>query len=205
MGVHCKLAAGVSDARAAVLQAKAAGMPDTRPIYFAVDYDAPPTAVAAYFQGVASVLTPARTGVYGGFRVVKAMLDNGSARWGWQTVAWSGGQWDSRAVIQQPGTTLTINGVSCDIDTAHTPDYGQWMPGKTPNPQEADMAISPADAQEIAQAVMTYQIDNPRMEGTQYTDIKSVLWWTGADAHAAATTIAAQAATIQTFRQLSPR
>jgi len=125
-------AAGVADAKTAEAQAAAAGMPSGRPIYFAVDYDAVPTAVDAYFQGVASVIGLARTGVYGGYRVVKHLKDAGLASWIWQTTAWSGGQWDPRANLQQPLGTVRINGAECDIDTAHTPDYGQWMPGKTP-------------------------------------------------------------------------
>ena len=36
-------------------------------------------------------------------------------------------------------------------------------------------------AKEIAAAVMEYQIDNPRTEGTEYVPVKSVLWWAGAD------------------------
>lgn len=191
------MAAGQADARTAMVQAKACGIPDGRPIYFAVDYDAPPSAVAPYFQGVASVLTPARTGVYGGYRVVKALLDSKAVQWAWQTVAWSGGQWDSRAVIRQHAETVKINGVSCDKDFAYAADYGQWMPGKIPTPTEENMALSPADATEIAKAVWGHKTDDPRTAGTQYTDAGTVLWWAGADAHAARTTIAAQAVTIE--------
>lgn len=137
--------AGVADAKTAEAQAAAAGMPSGRPIYFAVDYDATPAAVDAYFQGVASVVGVARTGVYGGYRVVKHLKDAGLAAWVWQTSAWSGGQWDPRANLRQPLGTVRINGVSCDIDTAHTPDYGQWTPGHTPiTPQEIDMDATQA-------------------------------------------------------------
>ncbi len=149
-------AAGIADAQTALIQARTAGLPEGRPIYFAVDFDANPAAVAPYFQGVASVLTPARTGVYGGYRVVKALMDGGVAKWGWQTVAWSGGLWDARTHIRQDGHTVTINGVSCDKDFAYAADYGQWMPGKTPNTttENPNMAVSAADAAEIAQAVL---------------------------------------------------
>lgn len=131
-------AAGIADAKAATQQATAAGMPSTRPIYFAVDYDATPATVDAYFQGAASILGAARVGVYGGYRVVKHLLDTGLVRWAWQTAAWSGGQWDNRAHIKQ-GAYVTINGVQCDLDTASTTDYGQWMPGKTPEAPVPDL------------------------------------------------------------------
>jgi hypothetical protein len=35
---------------------------------------------------------------------------------------------------------------------------------------------------EIAEAVLTYRIDDPRTEGTAYKPLKSVLWWAAADA-----------------------
>lgn len=128
-------AAGAADARAALRTADAAGMPGSRPIYFAVDFDAEPLAVVPYFQGVASVIGVARTGVYGGYRVVKYLLDHGLATWAWQTTAWSAGQWDPRANIRQGGTTR-IGGADCDLDTALTSDYGQWMPGRVPEEDE---------------------------------------------------------------------
>jgi hypothetical protein len=37
-------------------------------------------------------------------------------------------------------------------------------------------------AQQIAEAVLTYRIDDPRTEGTAYKPLKSVLWWAAADA-----------------------
>lgn len=143
--------AGIADAERAEAQARGAGMPPTRPIYFAVDYDAAPSAVVAYFQGVASVLGLARTGVYGGYRVVAYLLDHKLAAWAWQTAAWSGGKWDPRLNIRQ-GNFVTIGAVQCDADTALTSDYGQWTPGKTPTPEDpTDMAdITPAQMDQIA-------------------------------------------------------
>jgi hypothetical protein len=133
-------AAGISDAQAAQRQATAAGMPSGRPIYFAVDFDAQPSqmpTVMAYLDGAASVLGKARVGVYGGYDVVRAALDGKHAAWGWQTRAWSEGHWEPRARIRQ-GTTQTIGGVSCDLNTATAEDYGQWTPGQTPHTSEED-------------------------------------------------------------------
>ena len=44
--------------------------------------------------------------------------------------------------------------------------------------EEDDMPTT----KEIAEAVLTYQIDDPRTEGTAYKPLKSVLWWAAADA-----------------------
>lgn len=143
-------AAGVTDAQRAAAQAAAAGMPDSRPIYFAVDFDATAKqmpVVMAYLDGAASVLGRDRTGVYGGYDTVRAALDGRHATWAWQTRAWSEGRWDSRAHMRQ-GATRTIGGVSCDLNTATTADYGQWMPGRTPNitPQQEDDMTPDQDA-----------------------------------------------------------
>lgn len=144
---------GIADAKTAAAQAAECGMPSTRPIFFAVDFDATPgdqAAINAYLDGAASVLGRNRVGVYGGYYPVKRALDAGKAVWAWQTVAWSGGQWDPRAVIRQ-GAQTSINGVSCDLDTALAADYGQWMPGKTP--VEDPVALTSDDISKVADAV----------------------------------------------------
>lgn len=133
-------AAGVTDAQRAISQAITCGKPTDRPIYFAVDYDAEPAAVAPYFQGLISVLGVSRVGGYGGYRVIKYLLDNRLITYAWQTVAWSGGKWDPRAHIRQLLGTQTINGVSCDRDVLYATDYGQWKPGVSPVLKEEDMS-----------------------------------------------------------------
>jgi hypothetical protein len=122
--------AGVADANEALRQANRLGMPEDRPIYFAIDFDA--TAhqlsheITEYFQGVNEVLGADRTGVYGGYRQVGAMFDAGLVGFGWQTYAWSAGHWDARAQIQQYRNDQSIGGVSVDFDRATTADFGQW-------------------------------------------------------------------------------
>ncbi|MGZ4326443.1 MAG: DUF1906 domain-containing protein [Solirubrobacteraceae bacterium] len=122
--------AGVADATEALRQANNLGMPDDRPIYFAIDFDA--TAhqlsheITEYFRGVNEVLGVGRTGVYGGYRQVGAMFDAGLVAFGWQTYAWSAGQWDGRAQMQQYRNDQFIGGVSVDFDRATADDFGQW-------------------------------------------------------------------------------
>jgi len=149
-------AGGVADAKAALAQATACGMPAGRPIYFAADWDvtqAQQTAVNAYLAGAATVLGADRVGIYGGYYTVKRALDAKAATWAWQAAAWSGGQWDTRANLQQPIATVSIGGVTCDRDTSTTSDYGQWMPGTTP--QESTMALTTTDIDAVAAAVVT--------------------------------------------------
>lgn len=131
-------AAGAADAKEALKEATAAGMPSGRPIYFAVDEDTTVGPhITAYFKGVASVLGVGRTGVYGGYKVVKGLLDAGLVKWAWQTYAWSGGKWDPRAQLEQYSNSHTIDGVGVDYDrvaraTIH--DFGQWTVGNVPKP-----------------------------------------------------------------------
>lgn len=142
-------AAGVQDAKDAAAQANACGMPGDRPIFFAVDFDATSAdqnAIAAYLDGAASVLGKGRTGLYGGYWPVKRALDGGHCDWAWQSYAWSGGNWDARAQLQQYSNDHTIGGVGLDYDRSTTSDYGQWKVGVSPVPpppvtEEDDMPI----------------------------------------------------------------
>ncbi|WP_394843492.1 DUF1906 domain-containing protein [Pendulispora brunnea] len=120
---------GVEDAREALRVANNAGMPAGRPIYFSVDFDATPgqqATINSYFDGVISVLGRDRVGGYGGYYVIKRLFDAGKITWGWQTYAWSGGQWDSRAQLRQVQNGVVVAGGEVDIDEAFTEDFGQW-------------------------------------------------------------------------------
>jgi hypothetical protein len=94
--------AGENDAKAAIGQANSLGF--TGAIYFAVDFDAAESdqaVIDSYFDGVNRIIDPNRVGGYGGYYVIKRLFDHGKIKWGWQTYAWSGGQWDPRAQIRQ--------------------------------------------------------------------------------------------------------
>ncbi len=144
---------GASDATAADAQANADGIPSGRPIYFSVDFDATPgdeTAINAYFDGVVSVIGLARAGAYGGYYVIQRLFDAGKIQWGWQTYAWSGGQWDARAQVRQVQNGITAAGDSdcCDEDQAIATDFGQWhaVPPNTPPRGYLDSAACAAVA-----------------------------------------------------------
>src|SRR5437868_1605117 len=95
---------GATDAEHAAKQAQHCGMPPDRPIYFAVDFDAASrqqSAINAYLDGVASVLGRDRVGLYAGYWPLKRAFDTEKITYGWQTYAWSGGNWDFRAQLQQ--------------------------------------------------------------------------------------------------------
>jgi hypothetical protein len=130
---------GVGSAILARQEATACGMPAGRPVYFSADWDTTPddqVKINAFLDGAASVLGRASVGIYGGYWTVKRALDGGHAAWAWQTLAWSGGQWDVRANIRQTGRQPTIGGVQVDENVAMTADYGQWTPGHSPDPPQ---------------------------------------------------------------------
>jgi hypothetical protein len=114
-------------------QAVAAGMPPTRPIYFALDVD-PSGLSVANWQAVAQFLVgagtqlagPEQVGVYGGYDAMERLVIPAFAKWGWQTYAWSGGRWSGKAHIQQYSNNVTRCGGQVDLDRATIADYGQW-------------------------------------------------------------------------------
>lgn len=120
---------GVEDAKAAADLADQIGFPNDKPIYFAVDYEFNPEqlkTVSRYFEGVGSVISTKLVGVYGGLQTVKTILDDYLATYAWQTLAWSHGEWDPRAQVQQFNTgTNMVNGMACDLNRAIVDDYGQ--------------------------------------------------------------------------------
>jgi peptidoglycan hydrolase-like protein with peptidoglycan-binding domain len=123
-------AAGHADAQTASGVCQSLGHPSDRPIYFSADWDVAPGqqgAVDDYLRGVAEVIGLARAGVYGGYWVVKRCLDNGTARWGWQTGAWSGGNVDPRIHLYQRIGYVSVGGVQCDVNEARQLDFGQCL------------------------------------------------------------------------------
>jgi hypothetical protein len=152
------MAAGQSDARSALAQAKAVGLPADMTIHFAVDVDTTWSQVLPYFRGVHSVMPMAWIGVYGGERVIA-----GAYAWGvrklWQTRAWSAGVIDAHATLYQRGSAL---GGQADVNDVCADDYGQYprpaAPGPAPSPAptpEVPEVITDADLDRIADRVLT--------------------------------------------------
>lgn len=126
-GARGGYAAGVRDARAAELARLEIGAPPVA-IYFSADWDVQPAeipTVLAYLRGVADTIGWARTGLYGGLRVVSAALSAGYP-WAWQTYAWSRGRWDGRAQFLQVANGALFAGQG-DRDLAVADVHGWWI------------------------------------------------------------------------------
>ena len=119
--------AGASDAQVAQGQLAACGLPGDLPIYFGVDFDATDAQLAQiydYLDGAGTIIGKNRVGVYGSYEVTTHCRSVGSASWGWQTYAWSGGQVDAGANLYQYLNGQNING-GVDLVKSFTADFGQ--------------------------------------------------------------------------------
>ena len=132
-------AQGVSDATEGQRQHLACGGDPAAPIYFSVDFDvsqAQQPVVNDYLRGCASVLGLARVGAYGGYWVIKRCFDASVITYGWQTYAWSAGQWDPRAHVRQVLNGINVGGADCDRNEAQKDYFGQWR-GDDMTPEQA--------------------------------------------------------------------
>jgi hypothetical protein len=139
---------GAKDGTLAGQQLSQLSAPSNMGVYFACDFDIPDYAkalpdtkanarkklgpVGDYFQVINEQNPKYRVGVYGGYYAVKRVLDAGLASLGWQTVAWSGGQRDSRAQLYQTTGNAHIGGADLNIHEGTATDWGQWKPGAVP-------------------------------------------------------------------------
>jgi hypothetical protein len=119
-------AAGVHDAHWALDRAHELGVGEPRALYFAVDFDATPSAIDPYFRGTLDVVGVERNGVYGNDRVLRYLLDRELVSYGWQTAAWSGGRREPRAHLFQRVGSVTVGDVPCDVNDVLKADYGQF-------------------------------------------------------------------------------
>lgn len=137
-------AQGRSHATVGELAAKAAGMPQGRPLYFAIDWDMQPHQagkVAEYLRGCADVITVNRVGVYGGYDTIEWAAKAGLAKWFFQTYAWSRGKWSGRNHFEQYNNGEIVCGGTVDLCRSKKVDFGQW-PAPTQNIGDAPGAPS---------------------------------------------------------------
>lgn len=142
---------GFKDGQLAKQQLASLGAPPDMGVYFAVDFDIPDYApalpdtpenamaklgpVGHYFKAINDLKYSYEVGGYGGYWAIKRLFDAGLITKGWQTVAWSGGHLDHRAVIYQNMAPAPIPGSDVNVheNAVTDPDFGQWpRPKVTP-------------------------------------------------------------------------
>lgn len=128
--------AGAADASVSQREIERLGLPKNMPIYFAVDWDAQPGeqgAIDEYLRGAASVVGADRVGVYGSYAVMDRCMANGTAKWFWQTYAWSRGKVREGIHLYQYLNGQNLNG-AVDYNRTSLDNYGQASKAGQINP-----------------------------------------------------------------------
>jgi hypothetical protein len=174
--------AGVSDATTALNYVRSLpGAPQNPVVYFSCDFDEAPSqdaAVEQYLQGAASVLGGMDyVGIYGSYYICTRAQAAVGVKYIWQTEAWSGGNIAAAVNIMQRNSLgyQVIDGIECDINEAHTDDFGQFIPNQ-PQPPSGGPFVALTDQQQadLYNAVMAIasvvsdnnvQLRGPNQEG----------------------------------------
>src|SRR5664280_1562093 len=146
-------AAGKADGQTALTQARLVGFPDS--------------------------IGANRVGVYGSYAVVERCFTNGSARFFWQTYAWSAGKISTHTHILQYSNGRTVGGASVDLNESKQADFGAWgilAPVPTPAPVPAP-TIQPAAKLSVAQQWAIDQgIMSPPVDWDGQVDYNILAW-----------------------------
>lgn len=148
-------AAGAADGAAAEAEANTVGYPTNCVIFFAVDFAATTAdfpAIQAYAQAFNNA-TRRPIGIYGSFNVVEHFVGTAGIQYGWQTAAWSAGNFSAKAHLYQRAAHTNwplIPGIDPanydeDVQCLPLPLFGEVAPTPTPPPPpppnlEDDMA-----------------------------------------------------------------
>jgi hypothetical protein len=168
-------AAGHADAVEQSGNLAALGIPPTAVrSWFSADWDVQPAEVADvldYLHAAADVLGGKQfVGCYGGLRAVAAAASAGFAIW--QTVAWSGGQWDPRAVARQTGEQRYVGSAQVDVNQImNLAALGAWG---GPSVGGISMSVIPAT---IGQKWPEIASEFPA--NAQYDDSGAIIWADG--------------------------
>lgn len=124
---------------------RAAGGPNNRPIYVAIDdnptWNQYANQIRPYLQRFKQRLESAGLilGIYGNYNVIDWAIKDGLGSFFWQHDWGSNGKIHPRTTIhQKAGYKATIAGVEVDVNNVYAQDWGQWTPGQ--------VASSPAPA-----------------------------------------------------------
>ncbi len=118
---------GKAHAAAAQREINRLGLPANSVVYFAADWDAQAgdqPAIDDYLRGAASVIGLNRVGLYGSADVMQRTMASGTAKWFWQTYAWSRGRVQEGIHLYQYSNGENING-AVDFNRTSLDNYGQ--------------------------------------------------------------------------------
>lgn len=118
---------GKAHAAAAQREINRLGLPEKSVVYFAADWDAQAgdqPAIDDYLRGAASIIGLDRVGLYGSADVMQRTMQSGTAKWFWQTYAWSRGRVQEGIHLYQYLNGQNLNG-AVDYNRTSLDNYGQ--------------------------------------------------------------------------------
>lgn len=118
---------GKAHAAAAQREINRLGLPANSVVYFAADWDAQANEqgqIDDYLRGAASVIGLERVGLYGSADVMTRTMASGTAKWFWQTYAWSKGRVQEGIHLYQYSNGQNLNG-AVDFNRTSLDNYGQ--------------------------------------------------------------------------------
>lgn len=118
---------GKAQANTAQAEINRLGLPAKSVVYFAADWDAQPgdqAAIDDFLNGAASVIGRERVGIYGSANVMQRTMASGTAKWFWQTYAWSRGRVQEGIHLYQYLNGQNLNG-AVDYNRTSLDNYGQ--------------------------------------------------------------------------------
>lgn len=140
---------GKAHAQAAQREINRLGLPANSVVYFAADWDASASEQAAiddYLNGAASVIGRDRVGIYGSFDVMDRTMASGTAKFFWQTYAWSRGKVREGIHLYQYLNGQDING-AVDFNRTSLDNFGQVSKaGQVTAPSQPSAPQAPAAA-----------------------------------------------------------
>lgn len=167
--------AGQWDAKQCQQSGAQLGFPKLLPFYFACDVDTTPDQLAYvddYLRGCASVLGKQLTGVYGEYDVIEHCLNvSDTARYGWQTYAWSGGKVHPSNSLYQYLNGQTLNGGEVDLNEAYG-NAGLWTTEDDMPDPRVDALINDMIAMKLAVFAGSEQGDVSRAKRIDYANYK---------------------------------
>lgn len=144
---------GKAHAAAAQREINRLGLPANSVVYFAADWDASAAeqpAIDDYLNGAASIIGRDRVGLYGSADVMTRTMASKTAKWFWQTYAWSRGRVQEGIHLYQYSNGENING-AVDFNRTSLDNYGQVS-------KAGSIAPSVPTPQQPAPAAGTYTV-----------------------------------------------
>lgn len=143
--------AGMIDGASAHIQSFKLDQPVNTPIFFTVDFDIQPAQYAAmddYLNGAYSTIKDYQIGLYGDYHAIEHAVQRRTAKYFFQTAAWSHDLWHPAAHLRQVQNGVRIDRWQVDLCIATTEPYGGWVPAsftKPPTPKPTPTPPPPLD------------------------------------------------------------